>query len=92
MESSGSASIASRALIPLGSGPFRARAEFYERNVKDGHMLTAGRAVLSTPDGRTEPGVLIYGIGRGHVVVPRSEAIRLAAEIADAATRAKGAR
>ncbi|MGB3375052.1 MAG: hypothetical protein WBA87_07935 [Microbacterium sp.] len=85
MDSNHSTPIASRALIPLGSGPFRARAEFYERNVKDGHMLTAGRAVLSTPGGRVEPGVLIYGIGQGHVVVPRAEAIRLATEIADAA-------
>ncbi|MGB3733150.1 hypothetical protein [Microbacterium sp.] len=65
---------------------FTSKPEFYKRNVQAGSDAGAGPAVLTTPDGRTERGVLIGGLTPHPVVIPRAEAIRLATEIADAAT------
>ncbi|MCK2031762.1 MULTISPECIES: hypothetical protein [Microbacterium] len=58
----------------------------YQQNINDGHEAAVTPAVLQNPTGATEPGIAII-VGRlPKLVIPTSDAIRIATDIADAAT------
>lgn len=58
----------------------------HQQNISDGASASVREAVLVTPDGTRLPGIAIM-IGRlPKLVIPTSDAIRIATDIADAAT------
>lgn len=63
---------------------FTSTAEHYERNLTKSENTKAAPALIDTPTGGIEPGVIVWG-GKGiKVVMPAPHALRLAHEIADA--------
>ena len=64
---------------------FRSYAQHYEQNVSDGAGATAQPATLEPHQGVTEPGIAIRVRGLPRLVIPLTDALRLATEIADAA-------
>ena len=70
---------------------FRSKPHTYAQNIQDGVALTAGPALLTAPDGRTEPGVIFrYGY-LIKFVLHADQAIRVANEIADSVEAAERA-
>lgn len=65
---------------------FQSYAANYDRNISDGHKAQVHMATLAGPQG-LEPGIAIRVGQYPRMVVPTSDALRIANDIADAATR-----
>lgn len=63
---------------------FASGEEHYNRNVRDAAGFIAAPARIRTPDGGQEPGLVIWGHRAIRAVLPATEALRLANQIADA--------
>ncbi|MEO5314198.1 hypothetical protein PV772_08760 [Pseudarthrobacter sp. CC12] len=63
---------------------FITAAHQYDRNVSDAANFTAAPAELGIPGGAREPGVVLRNGKSIKAVMPVSEALRLAHQIADA--------
>lgn len=63
---------------------FTTSPEFYSRNLKDAAAFNASAARIGGPAGTSEPGVVLKHSRAIRAVMPVSEALRLANEIADA--------
>lgn len=63
---------------------FITSAHHYDRNVSDAANFTATPAELGVPGGGKEPGVVLRNGRSIKAVLPVSEALRLAHQIADA--------
>ncbi|WP_311257181.1 hypothetical protein [Microbacterium sp. WCS2018Hpa-9] len=63
------------------SGP-----DHYARNIQDGANAIARKATLTSPNGVKEPGIAVTIDRMPRLVIPTSDAIRIAHQIADAAT------
>lgn len=61
----------------------------YEQNVEDGAEAVAITAVLISPSGEREPAIAITTNARPRLVIPTTDAIRIAHQIADVATDQK---
>ena len=63
---------------------FKSRPEHYGFNIKQAADFTARPAVINAPEGHTEPAVILRTLGSIQGVLPVTEALRIANEIADA--------
>ncbi|WP_454114244.1 hypothetical protein [Microbacterium maritypicum] len=66
--------------------PFYAKADRYTQNVQEGRVTKAMPALLNTPFGRAERGVAMYVGPNVRFVIPISDALRIATQIADIAS------
>lgn len=62
---------------------FTSRPDQYRRNISEGRRTYAYAACLTGPDG-TEPGVVIFAAGKLRMVLPATDALRIADAIVDA--------
>lgn len=70
---------------------FISRPQHYDHNHSESRRVSAAPAQLTTPNGTTEPGVLIRSAQYIKFVLPASEALRIANQIADAVEKAEAA-
>jgi hypothetical protein len=63
---------------------FISAPENFERNVKHAGRFRAGKARIDAPDGTFHQGIVIWSGKAIRAVMPTTEALRLANEIADA--------
>jgi hypothetical protein len=64
--------------------PFRSSPSLHARNIADAALFNARPAMLGKPESAPEPGVIIRHGKYIRVVMPVTEALRFANEIADA--------
>lgn len=62
---------------------FTSHSDRYAQNITDGHTLEARAAWLSPPSGGREPGIAIMTNNAPRTVVPISDALKLAHQLAD---------